>query len=223
MNQLATGVVLGAVPVLISSGFGLIAAVRSNRGSKELAQITLAGDHAQWLRNQRSDLYLDMNKFLRSARNHRVSVIQEMPLSDAVPLISNENRIKEVLATYDLRNPIVIDLSARGTTFCSEELGQAFDEAAKAGVTAWLSYVSAVKNAIKSKEPTSTVIWSDAIEAAMNQVNMKERRVFKMIRQDQLWTDELSELRRIGSHRRGLRIRRIANKASGVSHSSDRR
>lgn len=198
------GVILGAVPVLISSALGLWATVRTSRANFIEAQLTIAADQARWLRSQRSDLYIEMVRMLRVARRHRVSKIKDVPLLEAADAVNSPDGAAAVEAMYSRDRPEVLDISVRGTALCPPELGAAFDAALKANVFAWKQYAESVRSvavryASSNEAPTSgEIIFSHSVQEAMENAIEKENAVFHLIHADQLWTDDLKVLRRIG-------------------------
>jgi hypothetical protein len=144
VSQLVQGVILGGVPVLISSALGLWATVRTSRGNFIEAQLTIAADQARWLRGQRSDLYIEMVRMLRVARQHRETKIRDVPLLQAADAVNSPDGAAAVDAMYSWDRPEVLDISVRGTALCPPELRSAFDVALKANVFAWRQYADVV-------------------------------------------------------------------------------
>jgi hypothetical protein len=167
------------------------------------AQLTIAADQARWLRGQRSDLYLEMVRMLRVARRHRVTKIKDVPFLQAADAVNSPDGAAAVEAMYSQDRPEVLDISVRGTALCPPELGSAFDAALKANIFAWKQYAEVVLSITvrypsPDEVPTDEVIFTESVQKAMEDAIDRGNAVFHLIHADQLWTDDLKVLRRIG-------------------------
>jgi hypothetical protein len=61
VNPIVLGAIIGAVPALITAGLAAWAASRVNNR-------TLAAEHSKWLRDKRSDVYVEMSRALHDAQ-----------------------------------------------------------------------------------------------------------------------------------------------------------
>jgi hypothetical protein len=65
MNPIVLGAIIGAVPALIGSALTVWVTRRADTARLRQAELTIAAEHAQWLRDRRSDLYPEMIKFAK--------------------------------------------------------------------------------------------------------------------------------------------------------------
>jgi hypothetical protein len=60
MDPLILGAIIGAVPGSLAAGLSTWAAVRAGKINLSQTRLTLATEHQQWLRDKRSELYVDL-------------------------------------------------------------------------------------------------------------------------------------------------------------------
>jgi len=127
MNSVVLGALIGASPALLAGVLTAWVAMRSAQASREQAELALRADHERWLREKRSDLYVEMIRFLREVSQSQVTLIQKGKLTDEQRL-----QILEAAGRFGASR-LFADLAIRGTAIASSQASGAFVNAAKAG------------------------------------------------------------------------------------------
>lgn len=124
MNPAILGALIGAIPGTIAAGLATWSSVRS-------ARTALTSDHDRWLREKRSDTYLDMLHLISDAQTRRWSVLEPQEVTEEMKRQINDG--------YEIYNTDrVSSLIARGWAYASWDAGKAFDEAWEADKKVWL-------------------------------------------------------------------------------------
>ena len=135
--------------------------MRTARITVDQTQLTLAADHARWLRDKQSDVYVEMIRFVQNAVMHRVDVIRDLDFNPDLP----EN-IHETIASYE--GQPLRDLLVLAQAYASREVGDAFRLATEADLAVWHGLAAAL-------EATGPMVisadLSQAIELANRQAN----------------------------------------------------
>jgi hypothetical protein len=92
--------------------------------------LTQLAEHANWLRDKRADLYVELLAFVREAKIHRHKMI--------TPDVTKEALCQEAPAVLDAHKTAEMqDRIARSYAFASRGAGEAFRQAWEADVDAW--------------------------------------------------------------------------------------
>ena len=83
VNLIILGGIIGAVPTLLASWLAL-------RGSRLTTELTLAGDHVRWLREKRSDLYIELLTIVNSSHSLRSKIAKGV---EVTPDIINQQKV----------------------------------------------------------------------------------------------------------------------------------
>jgi hypothetical protein len=195
-------VIVGAAIAFVPSLVALAGVYRSAQATLQQAQLTLAGSHAEWLRDQRAAVYLDLGRMMFQFRAEMTEKIKPGSLSDGLTFVANARDIlKEMNAKYSIRNETLADLSIKLSTLCSQELADAFDAALLANFEPFKTYADAVGAAMAAGQSPSEEIDYGPVQAALDEARAKEEEVFRLIGADQQWTDNLRALRSVGRNR----------------------
>src|SRR5262249_43101189 len=76
MNAAILGALIGAIPGTVAAVLATWASVKSGRFAMEQAQLASSAEHANWLRDKRSDLYVEGIRFLHEASVWRARLIR---------------------------------------------------------------------------------------------------------------------------------------------------
>ena len=85
MNPAVLGALIGAVPGTLAAALTTWAAVRAANTGVSQAQLTLVTEHHQWLRDKRSEVYVDLlthAEQLFTRRHAFISQLQEITNED---------------------------------------------------------------------------------------------------------------------------------------------
>jgi len=139
MNPIVLGALISAGPVLAASALGARATVRTAGVSAEQTELTLAADHARWLRDKQSDVYVAMIRFVQDATMHRPDVIRYIEHNLDLP-----EEIHETIASYE--GQPLRDLLVMAQAYASREVGDAFRQATEADLAVWNRLAAAVES-----------------------------------------------------------------------------
>jgi hypothetical protein len=140
MNPIVLGALISAGPVLAASALGAWATVRTAQVSAGQTGLTLAADHARWLRDKQSDVYVAMIRLVQDATMHRVDVIRYIEFNLNLP-----EEIHETIASYE--GEPLRDLLVMAQAYASREVGDAFKQATEADLAVWNGLAVAVESA----------------------------------------------------------------------------
>jgi hypothetical protein len=138
MNPIVLGALISAGPVLVASALGTWATVRTARVSADQTELTLAADHARWLRDKQSDVYVSMIRFVQDATMHRADVIMYFEGNPDLP-----DEIHETIASY--QGQALRDLLVTAQAYASRDVGEDFNQAAEADLAVWNGLAAAVE------------------------------------------------------------------------------
>ena len=131
MNPAILGALIGAVPGTLAAALAVWSASRSISANLEQTKLTLAADHKRWLRERRSDVYVDVLRFLREAERRRHFILVPHKLS-------SETRL-EIAGGFDIyKTPETQELVARTIAFVSDRANDSFNEAWWADQRVWI-------------------------------------------------------------------------------------
>jgi hypothetical protein len=78
MNPVILGAIIGAVPGALAAALGTWAAVRAGKVNLSQTQLTLATEHQQWLRNKRSEVYVDLLAHAEQLFTRRLRIVHRL-------------------------------------------------------------------------------------------------------------------------------------------------
>ncbi|SRR6266567_2449618 len=110
------------------------------RVSLDQTNLTLAADHARWLRDKRSEVYVEMIRFLQDASRHRHAVIGEREVGEGL-----KQEVQKVIASYDAQS--LHNLLVMGQAYALRDVGDIFSQAASADLEAWKGFLAAMRRA----------------------------------------------------------------------------
>ncbi len=120
VNPVILGAIIGAVPGTAAATLSTWAALRAGKMNLSQTQLTLATEHQQWLRNKRSEVYVDLLTYAEQLFTRRQKVVHS--LSD----ITDDNRC-EVQAILDEYGKLESKaLVARADTYASSDTAEMF-------------------------------------------------------------------------------------------------
>jgi hypothetical protein len=137
MNPIVLGALIGAIPALLAGALATWAAVRTSRVSLEQTELTLAAEHARWLRDKQAEMYVEMIRFLQQAMLKRTMVTSKSAVTEDLV-----REIDEAATSYG-RSPL-FDLTVQGRAFASSEVNEAFAAAMLADNYVWRALLYAV-------------------------------------------------------------------------------
>jgi len=146
------------------------------------ADAKIAADHAAWLRDKRAEVYVQMHEFLRAASWRRVQIVQDGVVKPDFPTV-----IAEALKPFSSSE--IVKLGGVGSTFLSQDVAQAFNQAAIANVRALQLFCAAVGQATSNGAAAVSITLSEDIRQAMEWASKAEQEVSRLIRLDVSWTD----------------------------------
>jgi hypothetical protein len=138
MNPIVLGALISAGPVLVASALGTWATVRTARVSIDQTELTLAADHARWLRDKQSDVYVEMIRFVQDATMQRADVIRDFEFDQRLP-----EHIHETIASYEGQS--LRELLVQAQAYASRNVGEAFRQATDADLAVWRGLAVAVE------------------------------------------------------------------------------
>jgi hypothetical protein len=113
--------------------------VRTAGVSADQTELTLAADHARWLRDKQSDVYVAMIRFVQDATMHRADVIRYIEHNLYLP-----EEIHETIASYE--GQPLRDLLVMAQAHASREVGDSFRQATEADLAVWNRLTAAVES-----------------------------------------------------------------------------
>jgi hypothetical protein len=125
MNPIVLGALISAGPVLAASALGAWATVRTAQVSAGQTELTLAADHARWLRDKQSDVYVAMIRLVQDATMHRVDVIRYIEFNLNLPVGDAFKQATE--ADLAVWNGLAVAVESAGPLVISADLSHAVD------------------------------------------------------------------------------------------------
>jgi hypothetical protein len=183
MNPIVLGALISAGPVLAASALGAWATVRTAGVSADQTELTLAADHARWLRDKQSDVYVAMIRFMQDATMHRADVITYIEHNLHLP-----EDIHETIASYE--GQPLRDLLVMAQAYASREVGDAFRQATEVDLAVWNGLAAAV-------ESTGPMVISADLSQAVDLANRRANDLYQAAYED-LASVNLRVLRRQG-------------------------
>jgi hypothetical protein len=142
MNPAIIGALIGAIPGTLAAGLTTWASIKSSQFSLQQTNYTLAAEHDRWLRDKRSDVYVDILKFARNAQVRRYRIMNSRDTRIGL----KETVRKEVTAEikdairFGLDSywaPEVEQIVARTYAYASKEVIAAFQQAWGSDLASW--------------------------------------------------------------------------------------
>lgn len=138
MNPIVLGALIGAIPALLAGALATWAAVRSGRVSLEQTELTLRAEHERWLREKRSELYVEMITFIHQGTRSQAALIRKGEVT-----AGQRSEVMETMSSYG--SETLADLAARGIAIASGEVSVAFADAAGAVQDVWQAVLALLK------------------------------------------------------------------------------
>jgi hypothetical protein len=170
MNPIVLGALISAGPVLAASALGAWATVRTAGVSADQTELTLAADHARWLRDKQSDVYVAMIRFVLDATMHRADVIRYIEHNLHLP-----EEIHETIASYE--GQPLRDLLVMAQAYASREVGDAFRQATEADLAVWNGLAAAM-------ESTGPMVISADLSQAVDLANRRANDLYQTAYED---------------------------------------
>jgi len=141
MDPIVEGALIGAVPALLGGALATWAALRASRISLEQTELALAADHARWLRDKRSDIYVEMYKWVTNASMNRSRLIKDGPVTPDLAY--------QIATTLDAHiSPAFENFGAGTDVLASSSAVAAFRRAANADKAVWQSIIGSKEKEI---------------------------------------------------------------------------
>lgn len=174
VNAAILGALIGAVPGTAAAALATWASVRSGRVAVEQAQLAWATDHATWLRDKRSDLYVEGIRFL-----HETSVLRARLIELGTDPNLLQQEAARILQSYD--EPAWHDRLARAEAYLPDDASSAYLEAAEGDWRIW----RLVRETLSAGDGAEWVI-TDELTSALQDVRRTTRAFSELARRDLL-------------------------------------
>jgi hypothetical protein len=132
MNPAVLGALIGAVPGTVAAALATWASVRTAKLTAEQAQSAQATEHANWLRDRRSELYVEGIRFL-----HEASVVRARLIRAGIPAAALRDEAERILQAY--AEPEWHDRIARAEAYAPDDASDAYIAAAEGDWHIWRS------------------------------------------------------------------------------------
>lgn len=120
MNPVILGAVIGAVPGTLAAALGTWAAVRSGKVNLSQTQLTLATEHQQWLRDRRSEIYVELLAHAEQLFLRRQTIVYR--LGD----VTDEDRKKVQAILDEYEKPESRELEAKADAFAPPDTAEMY-------------------------------------------------------------------------------------------------
>jgi len=163
----------------------------TGRHGYRTATLALAADHARWLRDKRSEVYVELVRFVQRVGNRRLDMIREREVTEDL-----EQEARELLNSYGTQP--LLDLLALAQTYASEDAGDAFLRASEADLAVW--------RLVSPAMPSRWIVMTDDLVRAMDFANETAQEFWAIIRKDLAVPDPKLPRRRAGGSRLSSRV-----------------
>jgi hypothetical protein len=174
MNPAILGALIGAVPGTIAAALATWASVRSSKLAVEQAQLAWVTEHANWLRDKRSDLYVEGISSLHEASVSRARLIKA---GAEASLLREE--VGRILQSYS--ESAWHDRLARAEAYLPDDASSVYLAAAEGDWHIW----RAVQESLSANDEMKLVI-TDELANDLKDANLATRKFSELARRDLL-------------------------------------
>jgi hypothetical protein len=152
MNPAIVGALIGAIPGTLAAALATWASIQASRTNLQQTELTLAGDHARWIREKRADIYVEMLQFILEADRQRNLIIYPRADVAAVKTVCDD-------AEKKYNSSSMVELFAKAEAYVSKEAANKFNVAWGADQAVWRS--------VKKQLESETFVVDDELREAM--------------------------------------------------------